>query len=177
MKKITFASLALSSTLIACGGGDPKSSSSKPDSLFPDGYVPPSSASSSSSSAGSNIVNQTIPYHENFDAAVNTRGFFSANYKALNTDRSLPFYFPTGGFLDELGNPSPTATSWITADANRKLRIGNGRLSFGQTKLEVNTTTADTSIPTWGEFDLSKAYKVSFCVVEVSTPSSSNFEV
>ena len=177
MKKITFASLALSSTLIACGGGDPKSSSSKPDSLFPDGYVPPSSVSSSSSSAGSNIVNQTIPYHENFDAAVNTRGFFSANYKALNTDKSLPFYFPTGGFLDELGNPSPTATSWITADANRKLRIGNGRLSLGQTKLEVNTTTADTSIPTWGEFDLSKAYKVSFCVVEVSTPSSSNFEV
>ena len=176
MKKITFASLALSSTLIACGGGDPKSASSKPDSLFPDGYVPPSSAISSSSPA-SNIVNQTMPYHENFDAAVNTRTFFTADYKALNTDSSLPFYFPTGGFLNDDGTPSPTATSWITADANPKLRIGNGRLSLGQTRLEVNTTTADTSIPTWGEFDLSKAYKVSFCVVEVSTPSSSNFEV
>lgn len=176
MKKITLVSLALSSTLIACGGGDPKSASSKPDSLLPDGYVPPSSASSSSSSA-SNIVNQAIPYHENFDAANNTRSFFSVGYKALNTDATLPFYFATGGFLDELGNPSPTATSWITADANRKLRIGNGRLSLGQTRLEVNTTTADTSIPTWGEFDLSKAYTVSFCVVEVSTPSSSNFEL
>jgi hypothetical protein len=177
MKKITLVSFALSTTLIACGGGDPKSASSKPDSLFPEGYVPPASVSSSSSSAGSGIVNQTIPYHENFDGASTTRAFFSANYKALNTDASLPFYFPTGGFLDEFGNPSPTATSWITADANHKLRIGNGRLSLGQTKLEVNTTTADTSIPTWGEFDLSKDYKVSFCVVEVSTPSSSNFEI
>ncbi|HCS63172.1 MAG TPA: hypothetical protein DIW64_03270 [Cellvibrio sp.] len=177
MKKITVLSaVCLSAGLVACGGGDPKSASSKPDNLFPDGYVPPSSASSSSSSV-SNIVNQTIPYHENFDAANNTRSFFSANYKSLNTDTSLPFYFATGGFLDELGNPSPTATSWITADANRKLRIGNGRLSLGQTKLEVNTTTADETVPTWGEFDLSKPYKVSFCVVEAGGASSSNFEL
>lgn len=180
MKKITLLSaVCLSAGLVACGGGDPKSASSKPDSLFPEGYVPPSSASvsSSNSSAGSGIVKQAIPFHENFDAATNTRAFFAATYKPLNTDATKPFYFPAGGFLDEFGNPSPTATSWITADANRKLRIGNGRLTFAQTKLEVNTTTADTSIPTWGEYDLSKSYKVSFCVVQVSPASASNFEL
>lgn len=176
MKKIKLLSaVCLSAGLVACGGGDPKSASSKPDSLLPDGFVPPSSSSSSSS--GGVIVNQTIPYHENFDGAVNTRGFFSANYKALNTDPSLQFYFPTGGFLDDLGNPSPTASSWITADANRKLRIGNGRLTFGQTRLEAGTTTGNKDTPTWGEFDLSRAYKVSFCVVEISPPSGSNFEI
>ena len=177
MKKITLLSLlSLSVGLVACGGGDPESASDKPDTLFPEGYVPPSSASSSSSSStGGGIVNQTIPFHENFDAATNTRQFFTSAYKPLNTDASLPFYFATGGFVDEFGNPSPTTDSWITGDANRKLRIGNGRLSLGQTKLEVNTTTADTSIPTWGEFDLSKPYKVSFCVVQTS--GGGNFEI
>ena len=176
MKKIALLSaIALSFGLVACGS-DPESSSSKPDSLLPGDFVPPSSASSSSST-GSAIVKQTIPYHENFDAATNTRTFFSAAYKPLNTYADKPFYFPTGGFLDELGNPSPTATSWITADTNRKLRIGNGRLTLGQTRLELNTTTADTTVPTWGEFDLSQSYKVSFCVVQVSAPSASNFEL
>lgn len=178
MKKITLLSaICLSTGLVACGGGDPKSASSKPDTLFPDGYVPPSSMSSSSSesSAGGGIVNQSIPYHENFDAATNTRKFFTASYKALNTDATLPFYFATGGFLDEFGNPSPTTDSWITGDANRKLRIGNGRLTLGQTRLENKTTTADVSVPTWGEFDLSKPYKVSFCVVQTS--GAGNFEI
>ncbi len=177
MKKISLLSAALlSAGLVACGGGDPKSASDKPDTLFPEGYVPPV-ITSSSSSAPSNGAKQAIPFHENFDNANNTRAFFAATYKPLNSDAAKPFYYPAGGFVDELGNPSPTATSWITADANRKLRIGNGRLTVGQTKLEVNTTTADTSIPTWGEFDLSKAYKVSFCVVQVSAASSSNFEI
>lgn len=177
MKKVTLlGAMLLSAALIACGGGDPESSSDKPDNLLPDDFVPPASSSSSSSSV-SNIVNETIPFHENFDSAVNTRGFLSADYKGLNTDDAISFYFSTGGFLDENGNPSPTATSWITADDNRKLQLGNGRFTLGQTRQEVNTTTADTSIPTWGEFDLSKPYKLSFCVVQVSSPSGSNFEV
>lgn len=182
MKKIMLVSvMGMSAALVACGGGDPKSASDKPDSLFPGG-VPPvisssSTTSSSGSSAGSGILNQTIPYHENFDSAANTRSFFSTGYKSLNTFTDQPFYFPAGGFVDEFGNPSPTATSWITGDSNRKLRIGNGRLTLGQTRLEVGTTSADTSVPTWGEFDLSKSYKVSFCVVQVSPTSSSNFEI
>lgn len=171
--------LLVSAMLTACGGGDPKSASGKPDSLFPDGVSV--SSSSSSSSAPSNIVNEAIPFHENFDNASTTLGFFSTNYKALNTDTDLPFYYATGGFLDEDENgnpiPSPTATSWITGDANQKLQLGNGRFTLGQTRLEAGTTTADTSIPTWGEFDLSKPYKVSFCVVQVSAPSGSNFEL
>jgi hypothetical protein len=182
MKKIILVSvMSMSAALVACGGGDPKSASDKPDNLFPGG-VPPvisssSTSSGSSSSTGSGILNQTIPYHENFDGAANTRQFFSTGYKSLNTYTDLPFYFPAGGFVDEFGNPSPTATSWITGDSNRKLRIGNGRLTLGQTRLEVGTTSADTSIPTWGEFDLSKSYKVSFCVVQVSPASASNFEI
>lgn len=177
MKKISLLSAALlSAGLVACGGGDPKSASDKPDTLFPEGYVPPV-ITSSSSSAPSNGAKQAIPYHENFDSANNTRRFFSIAYKPLNSDATKPFYYAAGGFLDEFGNPSPTANSWITADANRKLRIGNGRLTFGQTRLEIGTTTADTTVPTWGEFDLSKAYKVSFCVVQVSAASASNFEI
>lgn len=176
MKKITLLSLlSLSVGLVACGGGDPESASDKPNTLFPEGYVPPSSASSSSSSSTGGIVNQAIPFHENFDAATNTRQFFTTAYKTLNTDASLPFYFATGGFLDEFGNPSPTTDSWITGDANRKIRIGNGRFTLGQTRLENKTTTADATIPTWGEFDLSKPYKVSFCVVESS--GGGNFEI
>ncbi|HEX7763728.1 MAG TPA: hypothetical protein VF433_08950, partial [Cellvibrio sp.] len=133
MKKISLLSAALlSAGLVACGGGDPKSASDKPDTLFPEGYVPPV-ITSSSSSAPSNGAKQAIPYHENFDSANNTRRFFSIAYKPLNSDATKPFYYAAGGFLDEFGNPSPTANSWITADANRKLRIGNGRLTFGQT--------------------------------------------
>lgn len=177
MKKFSLLSaLMVSASLVACGGGDPKSSSDKPSNLFPDSFVPPASSSSSSSSAAS-INNEAIPFHENFDGAVNTRGFFSADYHGLNSDSSVPFYYATGGFLDEEGNPSPTATSWITADANRKLQIGNGRFTLGQTRLEAGTTTADSSIPTWGEFDLSKDYRLSFCVTQVSSPSGSNFEI
>ncbi len=178
MKKITLLSLlSLSVGLVACGGGDPESASDKPNTLFPEGYVPPSSSSSSSSSTGSGIVNQTIPFHENFDAATNTRQFFTTAYKTLNTDASLPFYFATGGFLDEFGNPSPTTDSWITGDANRKIRIGNGRFTLGQTRLENKTTTADKTVPTWGEFDLSKPYKLSFCVVQRNTSGAGNFEI
>src|SRR5690606_42121922 len=137
--------LLVSAMLTSCGGGDPKSASGKPDSLFPDGVSV--SSSSSSSSAPSNIVNEAIPFHENFDNASTTLGFFSTNYKALNTDTDLPFYYATGGFLDEDENgnpiPSPTATSWITGDANQKLQLGNGRFTLGQTRLEAGTTTAE----------------------------------
>lgn len=175
MKKLQLISAVMISTaLVACGGGDPKSSSKKPGSLLPPEYI---QSSSSSSSVPSNIVNETIPFHENFDNAVNTAGFFTANYKGLNTDSSVPFYYATGGFVDEFGNQSPTSTSWITGDDNRKLQIGNGRFTFGQTRLEAGTTDQNPDTPTWGEFDLSKPYKISFCVVEAAGASSSNFEI
>ena len=127
------------SALIVCASltGDPKSESSKPDSLWPGG-VERSSASNSSSGneEPSNIVNENIPFHENFDNAVDTLGFFSPAYKALNTDGTLPFYYATGGFIDyETGTVSPTSTSWITGDDNRKMQLGNGRFSLGQTRL------------------------------------------
>lgn len=179
MKKIhSLSAVVICATLVACGGGDPKSASGKPDSLFPDGFQPASSSSSSGSSEPSNIVNQSIPFHENFDSAIDTLGFFSAGYKSLNTDTSLPLYYATGGFIDnETGTVSPTSTSWLTGDDNRKLQLGNGRFTIGQTRLEVNTTTADPNESTWGEFDLSRPYKISFCVTSVSTPSASNFEL
>lgn len=178
MKKIQSLSvLFVCISLVACGG-DPKSASAKPDSLWPEGHE--RGSSSSSSSGGEEpaaIVNQPIPFHENFDNAVDTPGFFSAAYKGLNTDSSLPFYFAAGGFLDDEGNVSPTSNSWITGDDNRKLQLGNGRFTIGQTRQEVGTTTADTSVPTWGELDLTRPYKISFCVSSVGTPSNSNFEI
>ncbi len=176
-----FSAVVIGSALVACGG-DPKSESGKPDSLLPPGFSLSSSSSNSetsnsSSSAPSNIVNESIPFHENFDNTSDTSNFFNVAYKALNTDAELPFYFPTGGFLDENGNLSPTTTSWVTDDENRKLQLGNGRFTIGQTRLEFNSTTQeDLDLPTsWGELNLSKAYTVSFCVVEKS--GASNLEI
>lgn len=185
MKKLPlYGAVLLGSTLIACGG-DPKSESGKPSSLLPPEFAISSSVKSSdssdsgnsSSSAASNIVNQTIPFHENFDNAGDTSNFFKANYKALNTDSTLPFYFATGGFVDENGNLSTTTSSWITSDENHKLQLGNGRFTIGQTKLSAGTTVQDDKdLPTsWGELDLSKPYRISFCVVEKS--GTSNFEI
>lgn len=178
MKKIQSLSvLFVCMSLIACGG-DPKSASGKPDTLWPDGQDRGSSSSSGNGGEEPGaIVNQPIPFHENFNNAVDTQGFFSPSYKGLNTDSGLPFYFAAGGFLDDDGNVSPTSNSWITGDDNRKLQLGNGRFTIGQTRQEVGTTTADTSVPTWGEFDLSRPYKISFCVSSVGTPSNSNFEI
>src|SRR5690554_6073326 len=103
MKKLTLLStLIMSGLLVACGGSDP---SNKPDSLFPEGYVPapPPIAGSDDS-----IVNTPLPLFENFNDAVDIGAFFSAAYKPLPTvnedDPAPSFYYPTCCLYEDDGH-------------------------------------------------------------------------
>lgn len=172
MKKLTLLStLIMSGLLVACGGSDP---SNKPDSLFPEGYVPapPPIAGSDDS-----IVNTPLPLFENFNDAVDIGAFFSAAYKPLATvnedDPAPSFYYPTCCLYDDDGNVQENSF-WISETEDKKLRFGNARFTIGQTLSalagdasdpKINTTSAQVT-DSWGELDLSRPYKVSFCVVQ-----------
>ena len=172
MKKLTlFSALILTGLLGACGGSDP---SNKPDTLFPDGYepLPPPVGGSDD-----NIVNTPLPILEDFDNAVDIGGFFSADYKPLSTDNpedaAPSFYYPTCCLYDDEGNVQENSF-WLSDTEDKKMRFGNARFTIGQTLSElagdasdpkINTTSA-TNTDSWGELDLSRPYKVSFCVVQ-----------
>ena len=172
MKKLTlFSALILTGLLGACGGSDP---SNKPDTLFPDGYepLPPPVGGSDD-----NIVNTPLPILEDFDNAIDIGGFFSADYKPLSTDNpedaAPSFYYPTCCLYDDEGNVQENSF-WLSDTENKKMRFGNARFTIGQTLSElagdasdpkINTTSA-TNTDSWGELDLSRPYKVSFCVVQ-----------
>lgn len=167
--------ILITSGLVACGGGSPSSSDDKPDSLLPPDLVLSSSSSSVASSDGSNsssggIVKTSLPIYENFEA-IDIDNFLTANYKNLSTDTSLPFYYATSGYpLSTIPNGVPRIllTNW-TSNA---LWFGNARFTLGQTRLEAETTTADPTVATWGELDLSRPYRLSFCVKD-TLPSTS----
>jgi len=176
MKQISVISaLILSATLMGCGGGA-STSDDKPASLLPDGFVL-SSASSSSAPAGngssSSIANgakTTLPVYENFEA-VDIDGFLSANYKHLSTDTTLPLYYVTSGYPVST-NPDGVPRILLTNWTSKALWLSNSRFTLGQTRLEAGTTSADPTVATWGELDLSKPYKLSFCVKDTK-PSTS----
>lgn len=186
--------IALMSSLVGCGGGAAESSKNKPDSLLPDGFVRASSssvASSSSSSAASAgagssssagvqtdvLLNTSLPLREKFDALNNTT-FFNKSYKPLASnflaDPDGGFYFPIAGLLENR-----------ILVGEGKLTIGNARFSIGQAysasalgnstaspqNSKINSTQG-TDTQTWGELDLSKNYKISFCVVAATTAGS-----
>jgi hypothetical protein len=176
MKKMTLISaITLSTALVACGGGNPSSADGKPDSLLPPGFVLSSSsiassnASGASSSAGG-IVVTSLPIYESF-SAIDIDNFLTANYKALSTDPTAQFYFPTSGYPVSTipsGVPRIVLTDWT----NNALWFGNARFTIGQTRLEADTTTADPSVATWGELDLSRPYRISFCVKDTDASTS-----
>ncbi|HTF83253.1 MAG TPA: fibronectin type III domain-containing protein [Cellvibrio sp.] len=183
MKQLKLLStLILSGALVACGGGS--DSPSKPDLCDDLGFegcnLGSSSAQSSSSSSTSSqgLSNNVVPFHEDF-SAINALDFFSPGYKALDTvnpdDMNNAFYYSTSGL--ESGR-------MVVGDG--KFTIGNARFTIGQTLVtegthlnpdappadyKVNTTTPGDVLvypttTTWGELDLSKNWKMSFCVVE-----------
>ncbi len=183
MKQLKLLStLILSGALVACGGGS--DSPSKPDLCDDLGFegcnLGSSSAQSSSTSSASSQgpSNNVVPFHEDF-SAINALDFFSPDYKELDTinpeDMNNAFYYSTSGL--ESGR-------MVVGDG--KFTIGNARFTIGQTLVtegthlnpdappadyKVNTTTPGDVLvypttTTWGELDLSKNWKVSFCVVE-----------
>lgn len=179
MKQVNiFCALLLSSVLVGCGGGA-SSASDKPTSLLPSDFVLISSSSSSQSSSGSasnsssGLVTTALPIYENFEA-VDIDGFFSADYKHLSTDTTLPFYYATSGYPVST-NPGGVPRILLTNWTSKALWFGNSRFTIGQTRLEHETTTADPTIPTWGELDLSKAYRISFCVKDAKPLAAKHF--
>src|SRR5690554_1453403 len=172
MKKLTLVStLIMSGLLVACGGSDP---SNKPDTLFPEGFVP---APPPVAGSDEGIVNTPLPLFENFNDAVDIGSFFSATYKSLATDNpddpAPSFYYPTCCLYDDDGNVQENSF-WISETEDKKLRFGNARFTIGQTLSalageasdpKINTTSALVT-DSWGELDLSRPYKVSFCVVQ-----------
>lgn len=179
MKKLTlFSALILTGLLGACGGSDP---SNKPDTLLPDGYEP---LPPPVTGPDEGIANTPLPILENFNDAVDIGGFFSADYKALATDNpddpAPSFYYPTCCLYDDDGNVQENSF-WLSDTEDKKLRFGNARFTIGQTLSEIAGDASDPKINTtsaantnsWGELDLSKNYRISFCVVQ--TGGSENF--
>lgn len=87
---------------------------------------------------------------ENF--SVDKATLFSAAYKSISTDSSAPLFFVTG------------TTAGVTT-ANDELTLAGGRFSIGNKPPRTSTAAVDTSSN--GDFDLHKAYKISFKVTGV----------
>lgn len=133
------------------------------------------SSVASSAAAENVIVNTSLPILETF-AATDNNAFFTKAYKPLasnfTADPDGAFYFPIAGLLENR-----------ILVGEGKLTIGNARFSIGQTYNTLanstatvphpkNTSTLGTTKTTWGELDLSKKYKISFCVVAAASTGS-----
>ena len=192
MKKINIIRLTLlSAALSACGGG-----SGGPDkpNVCSDLNIEhcnevkiPVASSSASSSSEAPPVNAMLPITENF-VVNNATEFFNQSYKPLlNANAEDPnnaFYYATSG-LD----------SGRIVAVNGKLTIGNARFTLGQrlqktgthinpapttpiVDYKVGTTTEGTALnfpttTTWGDLDLARPWKISFCVPEAEALSGS----
>lgn len=196
MKKHNLLVLAMACGLLAACDTGPDSDapdiiieipSSSTSSSTSSGASGTTSSSSSSSSGSVEIVNTDLPISEDFEATT-TGEFFSGAYKSLATsvpeDTDGAFYYPTAGFYNTDGTLDLNPDFWITDDADKALRIGS-RFSIGQTWSALagdgvenpkTGTTPGTEIGvSWGELDLSRDYKVSFCIVEAV--GTRNFQV
>ena len=84
--------------------------------------------------------------------------FFSAPYKAFKDDASKPMYIATGG---------------TCAIENGTFTLGNSRFTVGALE---KTSTSSSSTP-GGVLDLSKPYKISFKVLDVSGNMAKKLQV
>ena len=100
----------------------------------------------------------TLPYSEDFSAA-DEDTFFSAAYKSLPDDSSMPLHNVTGG-----GSGIVVIAGQIT--------LTSARFTIGDTLPETDTTDSDTTGR--GVFDLSRPYKVLVDIVSVSDPDGDN---
>lgn len=102
-------------------------------------------------------MNIPLPLTEDFNNVVDATGFFSVAYKALATEET-PFYHGLSG---------------TPVFANGEMTLGNARFTLGNITPTVATSSTDTV--TTGEFDLSQAYRISFCVK--AAQGAGNFQV
>lgn len=176
-----------SSILAGCG--------SEPDSSSPDIVINIETPSGDGNGDGGSdlptITNTPLPIIEDFNAP-DTQTFYTAAYRALASEAEEgedSFYYSMAGVFMDDGSLDMDGGNWITADNDPKMRLGDGRFTIAQT---VSPLAGDVSNPrknstpgdgiddglSWGELDLSKAYRISFCVVAVpDTASSSDFQI
>ncbi|QIL90367.1 fibronectin type III domain-containing protein [Microbulbifer harenosus] len=192
MKPLPWAKSALAlcimGTLTACGGGG-TDANNEGDVVTTPPPVSSSSSGGSSSSSSSSGGGSTGPILSenfgdglfvNFDEA-DTEFFFSQEYKALsasNSNDAFPsFYYPTCCFfLNDTPTDGPAvnlAQMGIVSDnGNPALLLDTGRFTAGQTRPEKDAkdpkkdTTSSSDLATWGELDLGRPYRISFCVKE-----------
>ncbi|WP_198411355.1 pectate lyase [Marinimicrobium alkaliphilum] len=136
IKRISLALVAAS--LVACG--------SSSDSDPADDDSQDSSQSSSSSSPPTGFTG--LPLIEDFDHVVDAEGFFSEGYKALVSSND-PLYYSLSG---------------TPVFADGQITLPGARFSIGNTQPDVQTTATDTEVH--GEFDLTRPYRVSFCILD-----------
>lgn len=184
--------LVAGSALAACGGESDK----KAPDLNINVTIPPDIIVVGEEPTVTEIANTALPIVENFDAAGDTVNFFSAAYKSLATENDSAdddnFYFSAAGVYNNDGSLADPMNTWITTDADPKIRFGNSRWTIGQTVSDLaiftegdgserNKSTpghgADDleNLMSWGELDLSTPYSISFCVVDHN--GGGNFQV
>lgn len=172
---------ALSVLLVACGGGS-DSRPELPGAPSAPASSAPASSAGSSSSAGNEEPGGVI-LHETFNV-IDSAEFFSATYKPLpgaaSNDPHPAMYFPIAGFNL---NPDPTlpATDPRILVGDGKLTItSSSRFSIGQHYVEKagitppngewrEGTTTGYDNAALGALDLSQPWKISFCLVNVSS--------
>lgn len=175
---------ALSVLLAACGGGGSDSRPELPGAPSSAASSAPSSAPASSSGSSSSAGGSPdgVILHETFDV-VDSAEFFSPGYKPLpgaaNDDPHPAMYFPIAGFELDPDPENPVDPRILVGEG--KLTItSSSRFSIGQHYLvragatppngewrEGTTTGFDSGA--LGVFDLSQPWKISFCLVNVTT--------
>lgn len=162
--------------------------------------LPPPSAPPPGDGDGSGITNTPLPFSEtfgngrfvNFDQG-DTIAFFSADYQALATDDAddprRGMFYPTCCFFNgddpdgEISVDHVNRLGLVSDNGNPSLLVSNARFSVAQTRSPLANAGAsdpkkDSTPGTdpgqgWGELDLSRPYRISFCVKARSGSSSS----
>lgn len=147
----TTTSIAASSSVPASSSPASVSASSIANSVIDVSSVSSSTASSISQSSIPTSATNSLLINEIFN--VDKATLFSSGYQAISTDATAPLYFITGG------NSGITIT-------NNELTLAGARFTIGNRPPRASTTASDTNAN--GDFDLSRAYRISFNIVAAS---------
>jgi hypothetical protein len=150
---------------------------------------------------GGDLGNTPLPLLEDFGSFAafdqsDTIFFFSADYKALATDNPddprPALYYPTCCFFDD-NDPNGEITvdhenrlGLINDNGNSTLLVSDARFTIAQTGSPLAAAGTDPkkdSTPGldegdgWGELDLTRPYRISFCVKAASGSSNSSTQI
>jgi len=129
---------------------------------LPEASASSSSQASSSESSSSSSAATTALVTEDF-AAADTTTFFTAAYKAIATDASVPLYLiPAGGSV-------------------ARINVANGALSMTNTRFTIGDKGGATTASTQpnGTYDLTKPYRIKFTISDAvgASPTTGKIQV